>query len=86
MTAFDVDVFKAELAERRERQRSRDGGRRPHWADTAADERAHLAYTDPPPLASEVSRWEWEDRLGDEDEDRTLTDEMPAGYDPRCFG
>jgi hypothetical protein len=33
MTAFDVDAFKAELEDRHDRQRSRDGARRPHWAD-----------------------------------------------------
>jgi hypothetical protein len=60
---------------------SRPWRRRPgHWSG------AEHVVADLPPEPEIIERWAWEDRLADEDEDRTLTGELPPGYDRRCFG
>jgi hypothetical protein len=86
VTDFDLDAFKAELAERGGRRLSGDGGQRPHWADIEADERRERLHDLPSELSVETeTRGDWQDAMA-EAEDRTLTDELPPGYDPRCFG
>lgn len=85
MTDFDLDAFKAELAEGRGRRLSGDGGQRPHWADIEADERRERMYDLPSELTAETeTRGDWQDWVAD-NEDRTLTDELLPGYDPRVW-
>lgn len=86
---FDLDALKAELAERSFRRLSGDGGRRPHWAVIAADERMEREF-DLPPEPGLVAEADWQDEMVDSGridapEDRTLTDELPPGYDPRVW-
>jgi hypothetical protein len=58
---------------------------RPPWQELAAFEREERALADIPPEDDTVRFADWQDDLVDR-EDRTLTGDLPVGYDPRCFG
>jgi hypothetical protein len=86
---FDMAALRRELADRDPRAgRRRDGYARPPWQELAAFEREERA-DEPPPGPERDAEADWQDAVADrvdDYEDRTLTGELPVGYDPRCFG